>query len=74
MWNCMFVTDGVRCTKEGCTAKLHSHIARKAHEKKHAGWSISFLVGGPFYLASMMNSLIRNWAVGALCCDLFPFM
>uniref|UniRef100_A0A3P8WGD5 P43 5S RNA-binding protein n=1 Tax=Cynoglossus semilaevis TaxID=244447 RepID=A0A3P8WGD5_CYNSE len=27
-----------KCTKEGCTAKLHSHIARKAHEKKHAGY------------------------------------
>uniref|UniRef100_A0A3B5MER4 C2H2-type domain-containing protein n=1 Tax=Xiphophorus couchianus TaxID=32473 RepID=A0A3B5MER4_9TELE len=27
-----------RCSKNGCTATFNSHIARKAHEKKHAGY------------------------------------
>ncbi|XP_068605840.1 P43 5S RNA-binding protein-like [Brachionichthys hirsutus] len=27
-----------RCSKDGCDAAFHSHGARKAHEKKHAGY------------------------------------
>ncbi|KAL6103200.1 uncharacterized protein ACO6RY_02648 [Pungitius sinensis] len=27
-----------KCSKEGCVAVFDSHIARKAHEKKHAGY------------------------------------
>uniref|UniRef100_A0A7N8X688 P43 5S RNA-binding protein n=1 Tax=Mastacembelus armatus TaxID=205130 RepID=A0A7N8X688_9TELE len=34
-----FVPCGVlRCSKNGCTATFDSHVARKAHEKKHAGY------------------------------------
>lgn len=34
-----------RCTNDGCGATFGSHAARKAHEKKHAGWSILVSAG-----------------------------
>ncbi|KAM3597794.1 uncharacterized protein V6R79_009328 [Siganus canaliculatus] len=33
------VLDKFKCLKDGCGATFDSHIARKAHEKKHAGYS-----------------------------------
>lgn len=38
--NIHFLIAFCRCCKDGCTATFDTHIARKAHEKKHAGWSI----------------------------------
>lgn len=46
-----------RCTNDGCGATFSSHAARKAHEKRHAGWSIS-LRRGP--ASSICNSLIKT--------------
>ncbi|KAM9843935.1 P43 5S RNA-binding protein-like [Aulostomus maculatus] len=32
------VAAGFKCSKDGCSAILDSQVARKAHEKKHAGY------------------------------------
>lgn len=78
----LFSCAASRCVKEGCGATFDSHVARKAHEKKHAGWShrlrprecVSPLNGPeciwhesqPFFLS--LSAFPRPLALTGYCC------